>query len=112
MSTGVHCSFCNRDQDAVWRMVAGPGVYICSDCIGMSLQILAEESPGAGVKHFRVVSQRQDGTVERGEHGPLPEAGAPDQVRPRWLSLCQTCGSWNVGGGLAACLECGNPFAV
>ena len=29
----VVCSFCGKSQDEVDRIIAGPGVYICSECI-------------------------------------------------------------------------------
>ena len=37
------CSFCNKDKDAVGKLVAGPGVYICNECVGLCNLILAEE---------------------------------------------------------------------
>ena len=30
---GVKCSFCGKSQEAVGRIIAGPGVYICDECI-------------------------------------------------------------------------------
>ena len=32
------CSFCGKHQDEVERMIIGPGVNICSECIGRSTQ--------------------------------------------------------------------------
>jgi ATP-dependent protease Clp ATPase subunit len=37
------CSFCNKDNDAVAKLIAGPGVYICNECVGLCERILAEE---------------------------------------------------------------------
>ena len=37
------CSFCGKKQEQVRRMIAGPGVYICSDCVDMCKDIIAEE---------------------------------------------------------------------
>jgi len=37
------CSFCGRGQDSVKKLVAGPGVYICNECIGVCRHILDEE---------------------------------------------------------------------
>jgi ClpX C4-type zinc finger len=39
----VRCSFCGKSQDQVVRLVAGPGVYICDECVGLCNQIIAEE---------------------------------------------------------------------
>ena len=40
----LRCSFCNKTQDQVRKLVAGPkGVYICDECIELCGEILAEE---------------------------------------------------------------------
>ena len=37
------CSFCGKDQHAVRRLVAGPNVYICDECIRLCNDILHDE---------------------------------------------------------------------
>ena len=37
------CSFCGRSGDEVEKLVAGPGVYICNECIEVCKDIIAEE---------------------------------------------------------------------
>lgn len=37
------CSFCGKSSDEVDRMIAGTGVYICSECIELCGEILVEE---------------------------------------------------------------------
>jgi hypothetical protein len=39
----VHCSFCNKDQDSVAKIVAGPGVYICDECVNLCQLIIGGE---------------------------------------------------------------------
>jgi len=39
----LHCSFCGKEQESVKRLVAGPGVYICDECIELCNEIIAEE---------------------------------------------------------------------
>ncbi len=39
----VACSFCGKTQDDVSRLLAGPGVFICNECVGMCYDILVEE---------------------------------------------------------------------
>lgn len=39
----LHCSFCGKAQDEVRRLVAGPGVYICDECISLCNEIVADE---------------------------------------------------------------------
>ena len=40
----VRCSFCGKSQDAVERIIAGPGVFICDDCIKVCNNILEDEN--------------------------------------------------------------------
>ena len=37
------CSFCIKDKDAVAKLIAGPGVYICNECVNLCDLILAEK---------------------------------------------------------------------
>jgi len=46
----ARCSFCGKDNTAVKKLIAGPGVYICNECVGLCDEILAatasaEQSP-------------------------------------------------------------------
>ncbi len=47
----LHCSFCGKEQDQVKRLVAGPGVYICDECIELCNEIIAEETEAEPVTH-------------------------------------------------------------
>ena len=38
----LYCSFCRKDKGAVSRLIAGPGVYICNECVGLCGLVLAE----------------------------------------------------------------------
>ncbi|NLB82408.1 MAG: ATP-dependent Clp protease ATP-binding subunit ClpX [Clostridiaceae bacterium] len=47
----LKCSFCGKNQDQVRRLVAGPGVYICNECVELCFDIIDDEdveiiSPG------------------------------------------------------------------
>ena len=39
----LSCSFCNKSQFDIIKLVAGPGVYICNECVALCNQIIAEE---------------------------------------------------------------------
>ncbi len=39
----IKCSFCGKPQTGVKRIIAGPGVYICDECIGVCRNILDED---------------------------------------------------------------------
>ena len=36
----IRCSFCGKRQDQVKRMIAGPGVYICDECVGLCMEAM------------------------------------------------------------------------
>jgi len=39
------CNFCGKSQKQVKKLIAGPGVYICDECIGLCNEIIEEEFP-------------------------------------------------------------------
>ncbi|NLK96576.1 ATP-dependent Clp protease ATP-binding subunit ClpX [Defluviitalea saccharophila] len=39
----LKCSFCGKNQEQVRRLIAGPGVYICDECIELCSEIIEEE---------------------------------------------------------------------
>ena len=36
----VRCSFCGKHQEQVSRIIAGPGAYICNECVQLCMSIL------------------------------------------------------------------------
>ncbi len=47
MTHKPHCSFCGKAQDEVSRLIAGPNVYICEQCVQLCNEILAESEAEA-----------------------------------------------------------------
>ncbi|TAN27812.1 MAG: ATP-dependent Clp protease ATP-binding subunit ClpX [Castellaniella sp.] len=43
----LHCSFCNKSQHEVHKLIAGPSVFICDECISLCNDIIREESQDA-----------------------------------------------------------------
>ena len=42
-SDKLHCSFCGKSQDEVKKLIAGPSVYICNECVDLCNDIIEEE---------------------------------------------------------------------
>ncbi len=42
-TAGVRCSFCAKPSSEVEKVIAGPGVYICNECVGLCGEILQAE---------------------------------------------------------------------
>jgi ATP-dependent Clp protease ATP-binding subunit ClpX len=38
------CSFCGKNQTQVLKLIAGPGVYICDECVDLCNEIIVEET--------------------------------------------------------------------
>lgn len=55
----LKCSFCGKTQDQVKRLIAGPGVYICNECIELCLSILEDEN----VVERQQPSNKEDTTI-------------------------------------------------
>ena len=45
--TEICCSFCGKTQDEVTRLIEGPGVYICDNCIDFCASLLFEDEAKA-----------------------------------------------------------------
>ena len=48
----VKCSFCGKSQKQVKKLIAGPGVYICDECIDLCNDIIEEELAESSEVHF------------------------------------------------------------
>lgn len=43
---GYYCSFCGKSQDEVNKIIAGPDVYICDECVGLCEEIIRQDMVG------------------------------------------------------------------
>ena len=39
----MQCSFCGKPANAVAKLIAGPGIFICNECVGLCEKIIADE---------------------------------------------------------------------
>ena len=40
----LRCSFCGKREDEVEKLIAGPGVFICNECVDLCNRIITEEA--------------------------------------------------------------------
>ncbi|MEL6492794.1 MAG: ATP-dependent protease ATP-binding subunit ClpX, partial [Cyanobacteria bacterium J06621_3] len=69
----LKCSFCGKSQEQVRKLIAGPGVYVCDECVDLCNEILDEElfdSNSSGA----VASPRREQSPERRRKSPSPIA--------------------------------------
>lgn len=56
----LKCSFCGKTQDQVRKLVAGPGVYICDECIDLCTEIVEEELGTVEQEDFKEVPKPKE----------------------------------------------------
>lgn len=59
----VRCSFCGKTQDQVRRLIAGPGVYICNECIDLCQSVMQDE--GYASRRNKPVREEIDITIPK-----------------------------------------------
>ncbi|MDO9632270.1 MAG: ATP-dependent Clp protease ATP-binding subunit ClpX [Humidesulfovibrio sp.] len=57
--TDLSCSFCGKSQVDVQRLIAGPDVYICDECVGLCNDIIAQEHVSEGVGDVRLLPPQE-----------------------------------------------------
>ena len=60
----MKCSFCGKGQNVVRKLIAGPGVYICDECINICTSILEDEFDFPEEEEY--------------QEAPAPSAALPD----------------------------------
>ncbi|QQE66382.1 ATP-dependent protease ATP-binding subunit ClpX [Leptolyngbya sp. BL0902] len=68
----LKCSFCGKSQEQVRKLIAGPGVYICDECVDLCNEILDEELFDAGATAPQPVPRREMATSERPRTASTP----------------------------------------
>ncbi len=69
----LKCSFCGKSQEQVRKLIAGPGVYICDECIDLCNEILDEELVDSqGNPRSNNEPNRKASTVTRNSGKPAP----------------------------------------
>ena len=57
----IRCSFCNKPQSQVRKLIAGPaGVYICDECVDICADILEEELEDEDVEEDSAQNKQND----------------------------------------------------
>ncbi len=56
----LYCSFCGKSQHEVRKLIAGPTVFICDECVELCMDIIREETKSAGLKSSEGVPTPRD----------------------------------------------------
>lgn len=69
----LYCSFCGKSQHDVKKLIAGPTVFICNECVPLCMDILLESTDNAGTPYtledmLRELFVLKDSRAERHAH--------------------------------------------
>ena len=82
----LRCSFCSKSQDEVSKLIAGPDVYICDECVDVCQEIIADR-----------VIEKPDGTSPSDSKyvcnlcGGLSSAEQTTIIRDQGAVVCKSC---------------------
>ena len=63
MNDNLFCSFCGKNQKEVTKLIAGPAVYICDECIQLCSEIIDEESEKATGETEQILAPKEITTM-------------------------------------------------
>jgi ATP-dependent Clp protease ATP-binding subunit ClpX len=67
----LYCSFCGKSQHEVRKLIAGPTVFICAECVELCTDIISEENKSSLVKSVDDCFKRQTVAASPAEPGGL-----------------------------------------
>jgi ATP-dependent Clp protease ATP-binding subunit ClpX len=73
----LKCSFCGKSQEQVRKLIAGPGVYICDECVDLCNEILDEELFDSGATVPQSVPRREQTPERRRTPSPIAFSQVP-----------------------------------
>src|SRR5438045_1670787 len=74
----LRCSFCNKSQQDVRKLIAGPTVFICDECVEVCVDVIVADTKGQAVPEDRALGQHWRSVAER--------------LRPSKSVTCSFCG--------------------
>jgi ATP-dependent protease Clp ATPase subunit len=65
-STTLYCSFCCKSQHEIFRLIAGPLVFICDECVDFCAAIVAEERTKDAARRAEIQPKADSHTGKEG----------------------------------------------
>jgi hypothetical protein len=78
----LRCSFCNKPQDKVAKLIAGPSVFICGECVQVCNHIIADDERFSS----RLAAEPSERTHPETQSPPQPTRPVPTMTL--YCSLC------------------------
>jgi ATP-dependent protease Clp ATPase subunit len=87
--TILHCSFCGKSEHDVRQLVAGPKVFICDECIELSMTLVRDEGGSFYLRRPAEYRKLAEDNVRVAEAAGIPRDKAIFAVRRTWLRLAE-----------------------
>lgn len=88
----VYCSFCNKSQYEVTKVIAGPSVYICNECVDLCNEIIRKEVTDKRKKTHEQKTETRVEILLRKEIAVLEDAESQSSEIPfEWISTTPVC---------------------
>ena len=71
----LKCSFCGKSQKQVQQLIAGPGVYICDECVELCNEIIEERLAEAGAEEASRSRKRSSDSLRNTSSAKKPPSG-------------------------------------
>jgi len=81
LDSHLKCSFCGKSQEQVRKLIAGPGVYICNECVELCNEILDDELMEASSRSTQPVSPQPDSQSSPKGTFSLSELPKPKEIK-------------------------------
>jgi hypothetical protein len=98
----IRCTFCRKAAAEVTKMVAGPGVYICDNCVSLCVEIIANEStaPTELPKRVRWEERLSDDELLAALPGIAATTAEVERELTTWVRAARSRGiTWTRIGG-------------
>jgi hypothetical protein len=89
---GPKCSFCNRHQDELAELVAGPSVNICGECVRVCVDVLAEDARAkCAPVDVRSAPEAEAQAEARRANAEAARTATDSLALPAWHVRCELC---------------------
>jgi hypothetical protein len=88
----LHCAFCRKSLSDVRKLIAGPTVHICDECVGVCVDIVVDDARVSGSgKDVDATLELQARLKAHRMNAEHPLAVVPSETLPEWHVRCALC---------------------
>jgi ClpX C4-type zinc finger len=86
-----YCSFCNKGRDDVRKLIAGPTVMICDECVRVCVDIIVGDAASGSAEELGATQELQARLRAQQLNAVDSSVPIPDEAVPLWHVRCALC---------------------